>query len=1014
METPADATFERPNLLQYPSPTSDYSADGLLDALPWGVLVLDEQRIVRRANQQMARWCGAPPAALLGRPLAEADLPPALGVALLEMLREPATPATREIWLPEHHQWVALSATRHRDGWVVYGQPCPAPAGRRPEDETPTQPQPYAPLVAELRNGDLAMLPDIARGGPAPGAAQRLHDELALGATDKYRALFYAMEQGFCVLEILFDATGQQAVDFRYLELNPLFAQQSGMPADARGKTVREVLPGLESFWFDTYGRVARTGEPVRVEHYVPQVSRWFDVHAFRVGAPAAHQVAVLFNDITARKNAETTLRLAAAADTFRLQLADALGPLTDPVAIQEAVTHLARRHFGADRCCYCEIEAGRAIVRCDAASPGLPSAVGNYPLSDLILLHAAIDTGRPVSVADVHQADIVDADLLLRCVQQQVIAYLAIPVFKNGQLVGGLCLVQSVPREWLTTEVVLAVEVAERTWMAVAQNQAQQALRLSEQRQDFLLQLSDALRPLTDAVDIQATVAQKLGQHLGVDWAYYVDLHEAAQEFVVARDWHRPDAPSHARRYPFSTWAMPLLVEGRTWVCCDADTDPHLPEAQRSSASRAAVVVPLLKQKRLVAMLVAAQRTLRRWTAQEVSLVEEVAERTWVAVERAKAEEALRVQQAHYRADLEGQVQERTAELKQSRDFLQATMDSTVDMIQVFEAVRDDAGQIVDFRWLLNNHSSESRYGEVRGQSLLERNPGVVKEGIFAAFKQVVETGEPQQAERRYAHEQFDGWFFQSIVKLGDGVATSTKDITAWKKDQAEILRLRLSRQQALFEAVQAAQEAERRRIAEGLHNGIGQLLYATKLRLDQLHPRPDDAPPAWQAAHRDANQLLSEAIHQTRVLSHELVPLVLEEFGLAEALQDICDKLSSPQLRLHCQVQLDAEATPLSSALQLAIYRMAQELAQNIVKHALGATEASLELETTPGWALLRVEDNGPGFATLPPAEAGLGLRSIRDQVALLGGQLETGAVPAGGAYVRIRIPDPASDTL
>ena len=68
-----------------------------------------------------------------------------------------------------------------------------------------------------------------------------------------------------------------------------------------------------------------------------------------------------------------------------------------------------------------------------------------------------------------------------------------------------------------------------------------------------------------------------------------------------------------------------------------------------------------------------------------------------------------------------------------------------------------------------------------------------------------------------------------------------------------------------------------------------------------------------------------------------------------------------------------------------------------------------ALLELETTPGWALLRAEDNGAGFATSPADSPGLGLRSIRDRVALLGGQLETGAAPAGGAYVRIRIPIP-----
>jgi signal transduction histidine kinase len=81
--------------------------------------------------------------------------------------------------------------------------------------------------------------------------------------------------------------------------------------------------------------------------------------------------------------------------------------------------------------------------------------------------------------------------------------------------------------------------------------------------------------------------------------------------------------------------------------------------------------------------------------------------------------------------------------------------------------------------------------------------------------------------------------------------------------------------------------------------------------------------------------------------------------------------------------------------------------------VKHARGATEAGLELETMPGWVLFRAEDNGSGLATAPAASTGLGLRSIRDRVALLGGRLEIGSVPGGGAYVRIRIPLPVLPT-
>lgn len=157
----------------------------------------------------------------------------------------------------------------------------------------------------------------------------------------------------------------------------------------------------------------------------------------------------------------------------------------------------------------------------------------------------------------------------------------------------------------------------------------------------------------------------------------------------------------------------------------------------------------------------------------------------------RHEAEDALRASGEKHRAELEQQVRQRTAELQASRDLLQATMDGSMDMIQVFKAVRDEQGEIVDFRWVLNNHTSESRFGEVRGESLLERNPGVVEEGIFEAFKLVVQTGEPVVAERHYVHEQFNGWFFQSAVKVDDGVATTTKDITAWKEAQAEVLRL-------------------------------------------------------------------------------------------------------------------------------------------------------------------------------------------------------------------------------
>lgn len=163
--------------------------------------------------------------------------------------------------------------------------------------------------------------------------------------------------------------------------------------------------------------------------------------------------------------------------------------------------------------------------------------------------------------------------------------------------------------------------------------------------------------------------------------------------------------------------------------------------------------------------------------------------------------------------------------DLEASRNLLQGTMDASTDMIQVFEAIRDDRGEIVDFRWVLNNHTSESLYGKVESESLLERNPGVVVEGIFDDFKRVTETGEPIQKERHYAHGQFDGWFYQSVVKLGDGVATTTKEITAWKKAQAEVLRLQAEVAQAQLRESEEKFRALFNSIDEGL--AIVEMIY-------------------------------------------------------------------------------------------------------------------------------------------------------------------------------------------
>jgi PAS domain S-box-containing protein len=124
---------------------------------------------------------------------------------------------------------------------------------------------------------------------------------------DRYRTLFESIDEGFCILEMIFDAAGRP-VDYRFLETNRNFELQTGL-VDPLGRRARELVPDLDESWFRLYGEVALTGKSIRFENPAPAMGRWFNVFASRVGGPESRQVALVFNDITQRKLIEEALR---------------------------------------------------------------------------------------------------------------------------------------------------------------------------------------------------------------------------------------------------------------------------------------------------------------------------------------------------------------------------------------------------------------------------------------------------------------------------------------------------------------------------------------------------------------------------------------------------------------------------------------------------------------------------------------------------------------------------------
>jgi PAS domain S-box-containing protein len=131
-------------------------------------------------------------------------------------------------------------------------------------------------------------------------------EEALRNSEERYRQLFDTMLDGFALHEIICDEQGKPC-DYRYLNVNPAFEEMTGITREnILGKTVLEVLPQTESYWIETFGNVALTGESVRFENYAKEINKYFSVFAY---SPSRKQFAVIFEDITDRKTAEEQLK---------------------------------------------------------------------------------------------------------------------------------------------------------------------------------------------------------------------------------------------------------------------------------------------------------------------------------------------------------------------------------------------------------------------------------------------------------------------------------------------------------------------------------------------------------------------------------------------------------------------------------------------------------------------------------------------------------------------------------
>jgi two-component system sensor histidine kinase UhpB len=210
-------------------------------------------------------------------------------------------------------------------------------------------------------------------------------------------------------------------------------------------------------------------------------------------------------------------------------------------------------------------------------------------------------------------------------------------------------------------------------------------------------------------------------------------------------------------------------------------------------------------------------------------------------------------------------------------------------------------------------------------------------------------------------------------------------------------ISRLEAERRQA-GRAVVAAQERERRRIAQDLHDEVNQALTAVSLR---LQASIEQAPPALQRELREAKRLASQAMEELLALARQLRPAVLDDHGLLPALHSQVRDFGD-QAGIRAAFHTRGSVPKLTPEQQLVIYRVTQESLSNIAQHAR-AGRVDVELSFI-GRTVLKITDDGDGFTT--GRDGGLGLSGMRERALLAGGHLDIWSAPGHGTRVELTI--------
>ncbi len=221
--------------------------------------------------------------------------------------------------------------------------------------------------------------------------------------------------------------------------------------------------------------------------------------------------------------------------------------------------------------------------------------------------------------------------------------------------------------------------------------------------------------------------------------------------------------------------------------------------------------------------------------------------------------------------------------------------------------------------------------------------------------------------------------------------------DVTQRKKEEERYAKEKALQQKKLLNAILQTQEEERIKISEALHNGLGQLLYAAKLKIEDIEDNEREK--------KTIQLFLDDAITETRNLSFLLMPALLKDFGLKVILEETAKRFSTNTFTLECNVAGLKER--LSNTIETTVFRIIQELLNNVLKHA-NATTATISVRKYKKKLVVVVKDNGCGFDVENSQSMlkGTGLKSVYSRLELLNGTMTIRSGRGEGTTVTVVI--------